>query len=368
MIRILQVVSNMDRAGIESMLMNYYRHIDRTKIQFDFLCNKKKNGAFDDEIRAMGGRIFYTPGLNPFKYGQYLTFFKKFAVAHPEYKIIHAHNDAFVFYSLFAAKCSGIPVRISHVHCALFPFDLKWPLKIICRALIKYACTDRWACGQKAGQYFYSKKENFHIHHNAIDLEKFIFNNAVRQKFRKKYQLDDSLVIGHVGRFTKVKNHDFLIRIFREIYKMDHRAKLVLLGEGPEMESIRIRVRSYGLEDCVLFMGLVENTYDWYQVFDLFILPSISEGLPVVGIEAQTADLPCVFSENVTKEVKILPTCLFLSREKSPTEWAESCLNLIKSQSVRINRYKEISHAGYDINKETINLMKFYQSKMEKIS
>ena len=367
MIRILQVVSNMDRAGIESMLMNYYRHIDRTQVQFDFLCNKMKPGVFDDEIRSLGGRIFHTPGLNPLKYGQYLKFFQTFTAEHPEYQIIHAHNDAFVVYSLYAAKRCGVPVRISHVHCALFPFDLKWPLKMICRPLIKHACTEMWACGLKAGEFFYKKGTPFHVHHNAIDLDQFTYNADKRKTLRHQYGLDDSIVIGHVGRFTKVKNHDFLISIFKEIHDKDQRARLVLLGEGPEMEGIRAKAASLGLTDNVHFMGLVENTYDWYQAFDLFILPSISEGLPVVGVEAQAADLPCVFSENVTTEVRILPSCAFISREKEPQEWADKCLELINQQTVRVDRRKEIQDAGYDINIESKKLMQYYQSKIENI-
>ena len=367
MIRILHVVSNMDRAGIESMLMNYYRHIDRNQVQFDFLCNKTKPGEYDDEIKSLGGKIYHTPGLNPFKYGQYLKFFKEFTTEHPEYKIIHAHNDAFVFYSLCAAKLCNIPVRISHVHCALFPFDYKWPLKIFCRPLIKYVCTDKWACGEKAGKFFYSQNAKFHVHNNAINIEKFKFNNEIRQRLRKQFHLEDNIVIGHVGRFTKVKNHSFLINVFHEVCKQNNKAKLVLLGEGPEMETIRAKVNSYKLTDKVIFMGLVENTYEWYQAFDLFILPSISEGLPVVGIEAQAADLPCVYSNNVTREIEILPSCAFLDRSESPKKWADTCLDLIYNHANRICRYKEIKEAGYDIKEEAIKLMNFYKQKIKEV-
>lgn len=362
MIRILQVVSNMDRAGIETMLMNYYRHIDRNQVQFDFLCNKTKPGDYDAEILAMGGRIFHTPGLNPFKYIKYLRYMKQLFKEHPEYKIIHAHNDAFVAYSLYAAKRNNIPVRISHVHSAAFTLDYKWPLKVFCRFVIPSVCTHKWACGRKAGEFYYGKGLEFHVHNNAIEIEKFVFNADIRSKLRKEYGLEDKLVLGHVGRFMWQKNHSYLIEIFACVFRQEPKARLVLLGEGSGMDAIKAKVARMGLSDAVLFIGNVNNTREWYQAFDMFIMPSFWEGLPVTGIEAQAADLPCIFSDTITDEVKVLDSCKFMSIKGDPGVWAEEILRIASAHVQRKDRTMEIRNAGYDIEIEADKFLKIYKS------
>lgn len=362
MIRILQVVSNMDRAGIETMLMNYYRHIDRSEVQFDFLCNKTKPGDYDSEILSMCGKIFHTPGLNPFKYIRYLKYMKQLFKEHSEYNIIHAHNDAFVVYSLFAAKRNKIPVRISHVHSAAFTMDYKWPLKVLCRLFIPSACTHKWACGKKAGKFYYGSNAEFHVHNNAIEIDQFVFNAEIRSKLRKKYNLEESIVIGHSGRFMWQKNHTFLIDIFAEIYKRTPKAKLVLLGEGSRMNTIKAKIEKLGLADAVLLMGNVNNASEWYQAFDLFILPSIWEGLPVVGIEAQAADLPVLFSDDITDEVNILASTVFMSRKLPASTWAERSLQMIREHKNRTDRSKEIREAGYDVEIEARKLVETYKN------
>lgn len=369
MIRILQVVSNMSRAGIETMLMNYYRKIDRNKIQFDFLCNKADIGEYEEEIISLGGRIYRTPGLNPFKYWKYLAYMDKLFIDHPEWKIIHAHNDAFVAYSLFAAKRNNIPVRISHVHCASFPRSYKLPLALFCREMIPYCCTKKWACGRKAGEFYYGKKviddPQFHIHNNAIDINKYLFNKNRRERIREKYNLKDCLVIGHVGRFDYQKNHEFLINVFADIIKKDPSTRLILLGDGHFKERIIAKVKSLCLENYVIFTGSVSNTNDFYQAFDVFVMPSRWEGLPVTSIEAQASDLPCVFSDTITDEVNILPTNQFLSLKLPISEWSNKILNAIYNHTSRVDRYKEITNAGYNIDVQVKKLVDIYYSYLK---
>lgn len=366
MIRILQVVSNMSRAGIETMLMNYYRKIDKNEIQFDFLCNKPDIGEYEDEIKNLGGRIYRTPGLNPFKYGKYLSYMKRLFAEHPEWKIVHAHNDAFVVYSLFAAKRNNIPVRIAHAHSASFPRTYKLPLALLCRELIPYCCTNKWACGKKVGVFYYGKDilndSEFHIHNNAIEINKFLFEKETRERIRKKYGLEGCKVIGHVGRFNYPKNHSFLIDIFANIVKKDQSCRLVLLGDGLFFNSIKEKVRRKGLEDKVIFVGSVSNTYDYYQAFDIFVMPSRWEGLPVTAIEAQTADLPCIFSDVITDEVNILPTNQYLSLNASISTWSDNILTAINNHHARIDRCKEITDAGYNINVQAQQLVEIYKS------
>lgn len=371
MIRILHSVSNMDRAGIETMLMNYYRHIDRTKIQFDFLCNRTKPGTYDEEIKSLGGNIFHTPGLNPFKYISYLKYMKKLFKLHPEYKIIHAHNGAFIVYPLLAAKINKVPVRISHVHSSSFTHDYKKPLKILCKPFIPCFANYYIACGKVAAEFYYGNKrvnnKMIKIINNAIEPEKFIFNEKIRNTIRKKHGLDKKVVIGHVGRFDIQKNHKFLIDIFSEIKKKEKNAVLVLLGDGELQNKIKEKVESLGLTNDVFFEGNVDNINEWYQAMDVLVLPSISEGLPVVGVEAQASDLPCVFSDDVTKEINFLPTTKYIRRDESIEHWVDAILAYAYNYK-RKDTSKIIREAGFDIDIEASKLLHFYEKIIEDFS
>ena len=196
MIHILQSVSNMDRGGIESMLMNYYRHLDRTRFQFDFLVNKKKPGFFDDEIRALGGRIFQSPGVAPQSYPAYLRSMQQLLAQHPEIKVLHAHNEAMQLFALEGAKKAGLPVRIAHAHNTRLPKDAKLPIKWFCKQFIPGAATDYWACGREAGIYYFGQSAwdaRGVTLRNAIDLDRFGYRPEVRAKLRAEYGLNDRL-------------------------------------------------------------------------------------------------------------------------------------------------------------------------------
>lgn len=370
MIRVLHSVSNMDRAGIETMLMNYYRHIDRSKVQFDFLCNKKKPGAYDDEIKSMGGKIYRTPGLNPIKYPMYVKYMFNLFDSHPEYKILHAHNGAFAVYSLFTAMLKKVPVRIFHGHSAAMTFDLKWPLKRFCKLFLNFTHQYNFACGEAAAGFYYSKKTinlgNYRVIHNAIEVERFVFNDGIREELREKYNLKNKFVVGHVGRFCSQKNHKFLIKIFAEIKKKKTESVLVLLGEGELMDSVKKQVSELGLTDSVIFVGNVNNANEWYQAFDCFVLPSVWEGLPVVGIEAQAAGLPSFFSMAVTDEVGITDKAEFVSLNERPEIWADKILNAFKL-NVRENMKEKITIAGYNIEEEARKLQQFYENKIKEL-
>ena len=183
MIRILQSVSNMDRGGIETMLMNYYRHLDRDQFQFDFLVNKEKPGFFDDEVRSLGGRIFMGPGLSPLKYPEYLRYMKALLDREKEIKVLHAHNEAMEFYALEGAKKAGFPVRIAHAHNTHLPHGLKLPVKLVCKAMIPEQRRIILHAG-KAGIYYFGEKrwnESGVLIHNAIDLEQFSYCSGTHQ-------------------------------------------------------------------------------------------------------------------------------------------------------------------------------------------
>jgi len=359
-IRILQCVSNMDRAGIETMLMNYYRNIDRNLIQFDFLCNKQKIGDYDQEIKKLGGRVYYSPGLNPLKWFKYQKFMKNLFKKHPEYKIIHCQNEAMGFPALYAAKKANIPVRISHSHNTVTRFDKKWPIKILYKYFLRTVATDYVACGKAAGKYLFGKEVN--VIPNAIDTKKFIYNENLRNKLRNKMNLDGKYVIGHVGRFEPQKNHEFLIDVFNEYQKQNNDAILLLIGTGTLEEQIKEKVARLGLKEKVVFTGNIPNVNEMYQVMDIFVLPSFHEGLPVVGVEAQAAGLKCLFSNKVTNEIAITELCEFLSIS-SKNNWIE-CLKDGKNY-IRKNNSHVLKEKKYDVFSGTKYLQSFYLNKTE---
>lgn len=351
-IRVLQCVSNMDRAGIETMLMNYYRKIDRDKIQFDFLVNKKKPGDYDKEIIDMGGKIYVTPGLNPLKWFKYQKFMKNLFNDHPEYKIIHCQNETMGFPALYAAKKFGIPIRISHSHNTIIRKDLKYFIKLLYKSKLKKNATNLVACSKTAGQFLFG--EDVYVIKNTIEADKFKYNDNIRKKIRENYCLHDKYVIGHVGRFEPQKNHSFLIDVFYEYLKINSNAVLMLIGSGSLYENIKNKVIKLKIEKNVLFIGNVANVNEYYQAMDVFVLPSQHEGLPVVGVEAQYSDLPCLFANNITTETEFNDVEYLSINDTSI--WVD------KLNYYYVNRKKRkiINNKIYDINNSYKELEKFY--------
>ena len=359
MIRILHSVSNMDRAGIETMLMNFYRHMDREKVQFDFLANKPKPGDYDDEIREMGGRIFVSPGYK--NVGQYFGYMAELFKNHPEYRIIHAHNGSLMLYALECAKMNNIPVRIAHAHATSIPFDFKNGIKKCMKPMIKYVATDYWGCSNAAGEFYFSKKrwdKRNQLIHNAIDADKFTFNEESRRRIREQYGLGDKFVVGHIGRLTWQKNQKKLLEIFAALHRTNPKSQLVIVGTGELLEKLKNQARELGIFDAVTFCGMQTNVNEWYSVFDVFVLSSWYEGLPVVGIEAQAADLPCIFTDKITPEVKITDRVRFMGLNDDEKAWRDAILSFEKTD--RVSRFCELKNAGYDIETEAARLQDLY--------
>lgn len=360
MLRVLHSVSNMDRAGIETMLMNYYRHIDRTKIQFDFLCNKQDSGHYDDEIISLGGHIYHSPGLNPLKYPAYLKFMRELLKDNPDIKILHAHNEAMAMYALSGAKKAGLPVRIFHAHNTRIEKDYKYPLKMFCKKRLKNYYTEKWACGYDAGVYYFGRSAadtDVHYLHNAVECDKFAFSSQSRKKIREQYNIGEKILYGHVGRFMAQKNHEFLVKAFAKVHKQNQDTMLVLIGEGEYMAAVKEQVELLGMSDSVIFTGSINNVNEWYSAMDAFVLPSLFEGLPVVGVEAQCSGVKCIFSDTVSSEVKLLPNLEFLPLDLKT--WADTML-LVESGDRFGNAPQLIKEAGYDIVTQAGELEKIY--------
>lgn len=331
MIRVLQCVNNMHRAGLETMLMNYYRNIDRSRIQFDFLTHRPFRSDYDDEIEALGGRVYYAPRLTPQNYPSYFSYMKSFFAEHPEYAIVHSHIDAMSYLPLLAAKKSNVPIRIAHSHNTAIDPDYKYPLKQLFRSRICKVATDCLACGNEAGRFLF-RQDDVKVIPNAIVADGFLYNEEIRTEMKKELGLEDSFVVGHVGRFSRQKNHTFLIDIFLEILKINPNSVLLLIGTGENEEMIKGKVNRLGISNKVRFMGVRSDVDKLYQIMDVFVLPSLFEGVPVVGVEAQFSDLPCFFSSRVPSEVAFSTKSTFVDLNLSAEEWARQIVSKSGSQ------------------------------------
>ena len=356
----------MDRGGIETMLMNFYRHVDREQVQFDFLQNKPDPGDYDEEIKALGGRIFTSPGF--MSYGKYIAYMKDLFREHPEYQIIHTHNGSLMLYALKGAQKSNIPVRIAHAHATAVPVGLKNELKKLMRPMIKYAATDYWGCSDAAGKFYFSEKRwnaKHELIHNAINIDNFTFNEQARADIRRQYGLGDKFVIGHVGRLAPQKNQKKTLEMFAEAHKMNANTHLVIIGTGELENALKQQTAALGITDAVTFTGVQTNVNEWYSAFDVFVMTSLYEGLPVVAIEAQGTDLPCVLCDTITPEVKITDNVKFLGLYDSAQDWAQAVLSFEPKQ--RISRAPELQAAGYDINLEAQRMQQLYLDLHAKI-
>lgn len=359
-IRVLQVVTTMERAGLETMLMNYYRNVDRTQVQFDFLRHRDGEHAYDSEILAMGGRIYTVPPFDPLNTNGYLTALDAFFREHRDYQVVHAHLDCLSAPVLRCAKKYGIPTRIAHSHVSQMTFDFKYPIRMFFRCQIPGVATDLFACSEDAGKWMFGKKQ-YRIVPNAIDCGGFAYDEGKAEKLRRESGLEGCFVVGHIGRFDPVKNHGFVLDVFREIAARHENSVLLLAGTGDTMPAVRSQAEAYGLAEKVRFLGSVSNVPDVLQMMDVFVFPSLYEGLGISLIEAQAAGLPCYTAlncvpeaANVTGDVRYLPL------DMQPQEWADIILRECSGGKKRESRIDMICDAGYDIHAQAHKLETFY--------
>ena len=363
MLRVLHVVTDMNRGGLETMIMNYYRNIDRKKIQFDFLVHRGYRASYDDEIESYGGKIYRLSRLIPWS-KNYIKMLDAFFQDHPEYKIVHVHQDCLSGVILKVAEKNGVPIRIAHSHSSSQDKNLKYLIKLWYKRWIPKYATDLFACGKEAGDWMFGGAK-YKIINNAISAKVYTFDAGKRDVMRKELNLGNAFTLGLTARFSWAKNHHFLLDIFDEVLKMDPSAKLLLVGDGELRKDIEAKMHELGLAEHVIMTGVRSDVQNLLQAMDVFVMPSNYEGLGVAAVEAQAAGLPCFLSDKVPEACKITDSVYYIALSESARTWASQILS-VKGKE-RKNTYQEIKNSGYDIEQNAKQLENFYIKKYENL-
>lgn len=374
--RVLQVVNIMDRGGVETLLMNIYRKIDRDSIQFDFLTHPYSQDysyEYESEILSMGGRIYKAPSFshNPCGYRKYI---KVFFQNHPEYSVVHAHNlDSASLVYMREAKKTG-RYLIAHSH------NTEDHGKIIkrimlrgCHHIIRQYPDYFYACSLPAAKFAFGKRiaesSSCQIFHNGIDVDQYFVDNALHLEMRNRLFPDArGPVFGTVGRLLPQKNQSFLLDVFADILKRDSLSELAIVGKGELRPSLEAKAKDLGIERHVHFIGSVSNVPDYLKAFDVFLLPSLYEGLPLVSIEAQASGLPTVVSNGVPPMAKCSDLIRFVDLSEGTSGWADAALEAYqKGRDQRVDRIEQVRAAGFDISEISKRLCEFYKNHEDMI-
>lgn len=373
--KILFFVDRLLRGGIQTLLLNLTIQLQKidSQIHIDFLNFDDGNDyELEEVMRGMGCGVYKVIMPHANTLIKTLNGLNAFFKEHHDYDIIHAHCSSKGVLPLYYAKKYGIKHRFVHSHNTKFQSQNLGTIFVgnLLKAPLCRIATDYFACGELAGKWLFDNpfaKKNIKVKvlNNGIIFDKFLYNPEERQNIRTELGISETTkVIGNIGRFTTQKNHVFMILLFDAYHKQVPDSKLVLVGVGELMDNAKEQVKKLGIADSVIFAGFRNDTYRFYQAFDLFLMPSLYEGLPFVGIEAQTSGLPCLFSDTVTKEVAVLESSQFESLNTPPHVWAEKMNDLINNTN-RINTSAEMSAAGYNIELETQKLYDYYKATID---
>ena len=364
-IRVLHVLNSLGSGGAESFIMSVYRNINRQEVQFDFLIRDDKNNILIDEIKQLGGEVFTHPEFPKKAIQNYVTLYGFMKNKHSDYEAVHVHANALLYVSpIILAKKFNIKHRILHSHNSRVA-NGNGLYKLIHNSnkkRIKKYTTANFACADFAGKWMFN--DGYTVINNAIDTEKFKFDEINRAEIRKEFHLEGKFVLGNIGRFVYQKNHDFLIDIFMEVRKQNPDAYLLLVGDGELKAAVEDKVTKNDLQDYVIFAGVRKDVQKLLSAMDLFIMPSRFEGLPIVLVEAQNSGLQCITTKDVvTAETKITELLHFVSAEESPKKWATAITALRNNGYQRATHSAALSTAGFDIVVLARELEKFYLGK-----
>ncbi len=363
MIRIAVVMGKMHAGGKKNLVMEYYRHIDRNKVQFDFFCDSDSNSVPKDEIEALGGRVYM---ISPYQHIFANMKAMKKAFRENNYQILHGYNSTMNLFAMLAGKQCGIPVRINESISMGHKDDKKNLLKSILKPFSRCFATHYMSNGEACGRWQFGDKlvdaGKVTVFKTVIDTEKHKYEPELRAQCRREFGLEDNIVIGHIGRFTAQKNTLFIIDIFNEIAKRETKAKLLIIGHGELEEEMMSRVEQYGIEDRVLNLGKREDIHQFYNAMDCFLLPSLYEGLPVVGVEAECCGLPMFFSTEIPRESSPCDDLgVFISLDEGVEIWGEKILSITKRNiPIRFDHRYAVKDKGYDSESEGKSLTEYY--------
>ena len=349
-IRIAQMMTEMNYGGVEMVVMNYYRHMDRRKVQFDFFVLEGSEIPQREEIEKLGGRIYVVP-----HYKQVIQYEKTLInlFKQNKYKIVHSHMNTLSVFSLRAAKKAGVPNRIAHNHSTAGKGEYKKNLvKYFLRPFSKVYPTNLAACSEAAGNWLFGKNEQFTVFENGIEIENYKFNEIKRNKIRRNLGIDDKKVIGHVGRLCYQKNQSFLLNIMKKLAENHDEYVLILIGDGEDKNWLLEQSRRFGIEDKVIFIGNVSDAFNYYSAMDVFVFPSRYEGLGIACVEAQVNGLPCIVSDNIPIQAIVSDNVKML--ELNLDKWKKT---IIESSRTTFNK---LDVDVFDIDKNAKRLEHFY--------
>lgn len=363
MIRVLHVINAMGPGGTEAFIMNVYRNIDRHKVQFDFVEHTQQRCFYDDEIEALGGRIYRTFRFNVANYVPYRKWWDEFFDEHREYPIVHGHINSSAAVYLASAKRHGV-MAVVHSHSTRSPeHSVRATAFRIMSYPIRNIADYFFACSRKAGIDRFGPKvvdgDCFQVINNGIDYQKFAYDSEVRNDIRGRMGVSDKHIIGHVGRFDEQKNHRFVIDVYKEAHDTDPKTELWLIGQGGLRGEIEKKVASLDLGDSVRFLGVTDKVGEYLQGMDTFIFPSINEGLGIALVEAQAAGLPCVVSQSIQPEADIGAGLIKkLDLGDDIVKWRDAVVDAL--QKPRSDTSGFVREAGYDIYDVAELLQRFY--------
>ena len=364
-IRVLHVLGNTDLGGAESRTMDLYRHMDRSRVQFDFLVHTDREGFFDGEIAELGGRIFRVPRFRLYNIVSYRRAMRRFFARHHEFCAVEGHITSSAAIYLPIAKRYGVPRTVAHARSAGVDRGIKGTLTRLLRRNLSERADYLFTCSELAaisvfGQRAVREGRTVFIP-NAIDCQAFAYDPSRREQMRHSLGIEDQYVIGHVGRFHYAKNHEYLLRVFAALCEgKKERYLLLLLGDGAGMEAMRTLAKELDIAEQVRFLGNQKNVNDYYQAMDYFVYPSRYEGLPATMVEAQASGLRCLVSDAICTEAAVTDLVERMSIDRPPQEWADRI-----AQTTRYERYshaQQVGQAGFDVAAQAERLMRFYES------
>lgn len=366
MIRVAVIIGKMHSGGKKNLVMEYYRNIDRTKVQFDFICDRDSNAIPKKEIESLGGKVYIVEPYQHLLKNMKDTYN---VLKNGNYDIVHGYNNTINVFAMYVAKKAGIGIRINEsISMASDQGDWKNIFKSIFKPMNKFFATHFMANGAECGIWQFGeeayKSGKVKIFKTVINADKNEYDLVLRNKTRKEFNINDELVIGHIGRLTEQKNTLFLIDIFNEIQKIHPKSKLLLVGDGNLKEEMLKKVENFNIKDKVIYLGRTEDIHKLYNAMDCFVLPSLYEGLPVVGVESECSGLPVFFSTAIPKESNVCDDLgTFIDLNRSSEEWAKIIVDkTLSCLRTRRNRVEDIRKAGFDSTVEAASLLKYYQN------